>query len=78
MDAKNFALKALIGSFIFFFVRNLFRRPLLTITVVTVLYFGGRYMLFEHPKMVSDGIRAVKKEAITVGQKIQKVTVDAL
>jgi hypothetical protein len=73
----EFIKKAIIGSFIFFFVKMLFRRPLLSLCLGVCIYFGGRYMIFNHPDMVSNGLRAVKEEVQTVGKQIHKVTVNA-
>jgi hypothetical protein len=74
----DFIKKVFLGAFIWQLVRYFFKYPLRMTIILAVMYIGGRYMLFNHPETVSNGIRAVKDEAVKVGNQIGKVTNDSL
>jgi hypothetical protein len=73
MDTKDFIKKVFLGAFIWHIVKYFFRYPIRMIIITGALYFGGRYMLFNHPDVIRDGITAVKNEAVTVSRKIGEV-----
>ena len=78
MNDSTFIKRMFLGAFIWQTVKVMFRHPIASIIIITTLYFGGRYMLFNHPDVLVDGLRAVREEAVAVGSKIQEVTVESL
>jgi hypothetical protein len=73
MDDKNFIKRVFLGAFIWHIIKYFFRYPIRILIIVTVIYFGGRYMLFNHPDMIRNGLDAAKEEMRTVGEQISKV-----
>jgi hypothetical protein len=74
----DFIKKVLVGAIIWNLVRCWFRRPIIGTIIIVALYVGGRYMLFNHPETVSNGLRAVREETVAIGTQIAKVTVDSV
>jgi hypothetical protein len=73
MDNKDFAKKAFIGAFIWHLVKYFFRYPLKMTIIVVSLYLVGRYMIFNHPDTVRDGIIAVKDETVAVATQMGNI-----
>jgi hypothetical protein len=72
--AKNAFTLAIIYSFGFFLVRSFFRYPLRMTLIVLGLYFGLRYMVYNHPEMLQKGANVVLQEvAQTSSMVVQAV-----
>lgn len=71
--AKDVFLFSVIGSFGFFLVKTLFRHPIKFILIIGAIYLGGRYMIYNHPEELRNGINAVVNEVTTTSVQLVKV-----